>query len=170
MGQPALNVLVLCTGNSCRSILAEALINAIGDGRVVGFSAGSHPAAAVNPGALAKLEQEGLPSDGLRSKSWDEFTGVDAPQIDVVITVCDSAAGEACPLWNGSPVTVHWGIPDPASPTGDDAGPAFDRAFTQLRSRIEMMLELPLGDFDARMRRESLQRIHDSASAAEVND
>lgn len=163
-------VLVLCTGNSCRSILAEVLINALGDGRVVGYSAGSHPAGAVNPGALAKLEQQGLPTGGLRSKSWDEFTGADAPQIDVVITVCDSAAGESCPLWNGGPVTVHWGIPDPASATGDDAGPAFDRTFAQLQTRIEMMLELPLEDFDARMRRESLQRIHDSASAAEAND
>jgi len=109
------NILVLCTGNSCRSILAEVLFNELGLGRVTAYSAGSHPAGAVNPGAIAKLQQEGHAASGLESKSWDRFSGSNAPVIDIVITVCDSAAGESCPIWNGAPVTVHWGIHDPAT-------------------------------------------------------
>jgi len=163
MSAVPINVLVLCTGNSCRSILAEALINARAGGRLHAYSAGSQPAGAVNPGALSKLSREGLSSDGYASKSWDEFTGADAPVIDIVITVCDNAAGESCPTWSGSPVTAHWGIPDPADAQGSDIGPAFDRAFEQLGRRVDAMLELPLEDFDSRMRRESLQRIHDAA-------
>lgn len=161
-----LKVLVLCTGNSCRSIIAEAMINSFGRGRLAGFSAGSHPAGAVNPQALAKLEQHGLDTRGLRSKSWNEFAGPSAPEIDIVITVCDSAAGESCPLWAGCPVTVHWGIADPAAASGDDIGPAFECAYAELEERIKLMLELPLESMDSRARRDSLARIHDSVSLA----
>ena len=150
----AINVLVLCTGNSARSILGEVLINELGAGRLQAYSAGSKPVGRVNPGALAKLEREGHATTGLASKTWDRFSGPGAPAIDIVITVCDNAAGEACPLWNGAPVTVHWGIPDPAV-DGD-----FDRAYARLRTRIEGMLELPLEQLDAAGRREALARIH----------
>ena len=135
------NVLFLCTGNSARSILAEVLLNELGGDRYRASSAGSHPTGSVNPGALAKLAAEGHGIDGLASKSWDAFSGPDAPAFDVVITVCDSAAGESCPVWNGAPVTVHWGIPDPAyvdDPAAREA--AFDLAYLRLRRRIEKML------------------------------
>ena len=148
------NILVLCTGNSARSILGEVLLNDIGHGRVRAFSAGSQPVGQVNPGALAKLAAEGHTTEGLSSKSWDRFSGDGAPDIDIVITVCDSAAGEACPLWRGSPVTVHWGIPDPAA-DGD-----FDSAYTRLHGRVEAMLELPLADMNATERLVALSRIH----------
>ena len=149
------SVLVLCTGNSARSILGEVLINELGSGRLRAFSAGSRPVGQVNPGAIRKLEQEGHPTAGLESKSWDRFSGPDAPAIDIVITVCDNAAGETCPLWNGAPVTVHWGIPDPAA-DGD-----FDAAYLRLRRRVEAMLELPLDELDTGALQESLARIHD---------
>ena len=158
-----LQFLILCTGNSCRSILAEVLINELGQGRMKAHSAGSQPAGAVNPGAVAKLESEGHRTDGLLSKSWDEFSGSDAPQIDIVITVCDAAAGESCPVWHGSPVTVHWGIPDPADAPAADSDAAFDLAYRQLRVRIEQMLELPLESMDVRHRKDALQRIHDGS-------
>lgn len=132
------NILVLCTGNSARSILGEVLINELGGGAVRAYSAGSHPTGRVNPGAIAKLEQEGHRIDQLESKSWDRFSGDEAPRIDLVLTVCDNAAGETCPIWNGAPVTVHWGIPDPAI----DAD--FESAYRRLRRRIEAMLALPL--------------------------
>lgn len=164
---PPLTVLVLCTGNSCRSIIAEVLINALGKGRLRAFSAGSHPTGTVNPNALEKLRLEGHDTSGVASKSWDRFGAADALPIDILITVCDDAAGESCPLWNGGPVTVHWGIPDPAKAVGDDAGPAFEGTYRQLQRRIEDMLELPLEEFDARQRKEALQRIHESAVLAE---
>ena len=163
-----LQVLVLCTGNSARSILAEVLINELGKGRIVAFSAGSHPTGKVNPAALAKLERAGHGTSGLQSKSWDRFSGSDAPTIDIVITVCDNAAGETCPVWNGSPVTAHWGIPDPAQAVGEELEAAFDIAYDRLRTRIEMMLEVPLANFDARMQKDALQRIHDSVQAMEA--
>ena len=155
-----LNVLVLCTGNSARSILGEVLINELGEGRLRAFSAGSHPVGRVNPGALDKLEREGHDTAGLESKTWDRFSGPDAPEIDIVITVCDNAAGESCPVWNGAPVTAHWGIPDPAS--AEDAVPAFDAAYAALRARVDALLQVPLEDFDARQRYDALARIHDS--------
>lgn len=167
MASEVLNVLVLCTGNSCRSIVAEVLMNDRCDGRLRAYSAGSHPAGKVNPGAIELLERKGLATDGLRSKSWDEFAGDSAPRIDIVITVCDSAAGESCPVWNGSPVRVHWGIPDPAAARGDDIGPAFERAFARLDRRVGLMLELPLASMDERERRDALARIHDAAGQAE---
>ena len=153
-----ISVLVLCTGNSARSILGEVLINELGGGRFRAFSAGSQPVGKVNPGALEKLAREGHPTDGLESKTWDRFSGPDAPKIDIVITVCDNAAGEACPLWNGAPVTVHWGIPDPAA-DGD-----FDAAYARLRRRVEAMLELPLEQLDTGEQLDALTRIHDDAS------
>ena len=131
------NVLVLCTGNSARSILGEVLINELGGNRYRAFSAGSHPVGQVNPGAIEKLVEQGHPVDGLESKSWDRFSGPGAPAIDIVITVCDNAAGEACPVWNGAPITVHWGIPDPAA-DGD-----FDAAYARLRRRVEALVKLP---------------------------
>jgi arsenate reductase len=144
----------LCTGNSARSILGEVLINELGGGRLRAWSAGSHPVGRVNPGALRKLEEQGHATGGLESKSWDRFAGADAVPIDIVIAVCDNAAGEACPLWNGAPVTVHWGIPDPAA-DGD-----FDTAYARLRRRVEAMLELPIEDLDAAERKRALERIH----------
>lgn len=149
-----INVLVLCTGNSARSILGEVLINELGNGRFRGFSAGSQPVGRVNPGAVARLEAEGHDAGGLRSKSWDEFSGTDAPRVDIVITVCDSAAGETCPLWNGAPVTAHWGIPDPAA-DGD-----FDGAYARLRKRVEALIALPVETMGQRELGEALAEIH----------
>lgn len=148
------NVLVLCTGNSARSILGEVLINELGGDRYRAFSAGSHPVGQVNPGAIDKLREEGHPVDGLESKSWDRFSGAGSPIIDIVITVCDNAAGEACPLWNGAPITVHWGIPDPAA-DGD-----FDSAYARLRRRVEAMAELPAEQMDNDELRAALEAIH----------
>ncbi len=152
------NILVLCTGNSARSILGEVLINELGGGDVRAFSAGSHPTGRVNPGAIAKLLREDHAVDGLESKSWDRFSGNDAPPIDLVITVCDNAAGESCPLWNGAPVTVHWGIPDPAR-DGD-----FDSAYDRLRRRIEAMLALPIREMGGDEVTAALAEVHRSAS------
>lgn len=159
-----LNVLVLCTGNSARSILGEVLFNTVGHGRVTAVSAGSRPAGKVNPGALAKLRAEGLSTDGLRSKSWDEFADTSERPVDIVVTVCDNAAGETCPVWYGSPVTVHWGIPDPAIEGSDEEiREAFDRAYASLERRIKAALELPLEDMPPEKRRDALAAIHDSA-------
>ena len=158
------NVLVLCTGNSVRSILGEVLFTALSNGRVQAFSAGSQPAGRVNPGALAKLDSEGFSTDGLRSKSWDEFAADSEQPFDVVITVCDSAAGESCPVWYGSPVTVHWGIPDPAiDGSAEDIAAAFDAAYDALHRRIAAALELPLEDMRADKLEEALTAIHEAA-------
>ena len=139
------NILVLCTGNSARSILGEALLNRIGDGRIAGFSAGSKPAGAVNPGALRLLEREGYDVAGLRSKSWSEFTTAAAPRIDILLTVCGNAAGEACPVFPGAAVRGHWGLADPAAVRGDEA--EVDRAFAEtyrlLSVRVAALLALP---------------------------
>jgi arsenate reductase len=156
-----LNVLFLCTGNSARSILAEAYLNTAGAGRFRAYSAGSHPTGKVNPFAVELLRKKGISTDGLRSKSWDEFAGPGAPALDFVFTVCDNAAGEACPLWPGQPVTAHWGVPDPAAMAGSDEDKrrAFLGAFTTLSSRIRLLLELPVARLDAHSLRKSLDDI-----------
>ena len=147
------NVLFLCTGNSARSILAESLLNDLGKGRFHAYSAGSHPAGQVNPFALELLEKNQFPTGALRSKPWDEFAQADAPQLDFVITVCDKAAGEVCPVWPGQPMTAHWGIPDPVVVEGSDEQKrrAFVEAMNQMQRRICMFVSLPFEKLD-RMR------------------
>ena len=144
------NVLFLCTGNSARSILAEAVLDHRGGGRFRAYSAGSHPVGRVNPHAIALLRQVGLPTENLRSKSWDEFAAPGAPPLDFVFTVCDNAAGEVCPLWPGQPVTAHWGLPDPAAVEGSDAGKAkaFRDTYVALERRISLFTSLPIAGLD----------------------
>ncbi|MGO9173696.1 MAG: arsenate reductase ArsC [Rhodomicrobium sp.] len=146
MNQTVYNVLFLCTGNTARSILAEGILRKEGAGRFNAFSAGSHPKGAVNPYALKTLAAYGYPADGLRSKSWEEYALPGAPQMDFVFTVCDSAAGEVCPIWPGQPMTAHWGIEDPAAVEGTDIEKqrAFNEAFRYLRNRIAAFTSLPL--------------------------
>jgi arsenate reductase len=148
--KPSYSVLFLCTGNSARSILAESLLNHLGHGRFRAFSAGSFPKGAVHPLALELLKQRGLPTEGLRSKSWDEFAAPGAPALDFIITVCDNAAGEICPIWPGKPTTAHWGIADPAAVEGssDQKTQAFLRALHQLELRIGAFLNLPFESLD----------------------
>jgi arsenate reductase len=148
MSDPVYNVLFLCTGNSARSILGEALINRLGEGRFRGFSAGSQPKGQVHPMALELLGQMAFPIEGLRSKSWIEFSAPGAPRMDFVFTVCDDAAAETCPVWPGHPMTAHWGIPDPAAVEGEGQARAFRDALHQLRRRIELFLSLPLASID----------------------
>lgn len=150
MQEKPYNVLVLCTGNSARSILGEVLFNTLGKDKFVAYSAGSKPAGRVNPHALELLQQHGHSTAGLRSKSWDEFAAPGAPEIDFIFTVCDNAAGESCPIWPGKPATAHWGIPDPAGVGGDDeAGrAAFKTAYNQLARRIQLFMNLPLESLD----------------------
>lgn len=145
MSDKILNVLFLCTGNSARSILAETIMNAHGKGRFHGFSAGSHPAGRVNPHALDLLQRQRLPTDGLRSKNWDEFSGPDAPPLDFIFTVCDKAAGEACPYWPGQPATAHWGYPDPSEVQGTDEQrmEAFRQTLHAIHRRLELLVNLP---------------------------
>lgn len=155
------NVLFLCTGNSARSILGEAILNHRGRPNFRAFSAGSHPTGRVNPYALKQLESAGLPLKGLRSKSWDEFAKPGAPQMQFVFTVCDSAAAEICPVWPGQPVTAHWGIPDPASVAGstEEIARAFRDAFVSLGRRIDLFLSLPLERLDALAVKKEVDRI-----------
>ena len=151
------NVLILCTGNSARSILGEALINKWGAGKLVGYSAGSHPKGTVNPFALELLQQYGYKIDNLRSKSWDEFARPESPKLDFVFTVCDNAAGEMCPLWPGQPITAHWGVEDPAAVEGsdDDKRRAFKKAYQELEARIKLFASLSISSLDqARIKRE----------------
>lgn len=148
--QRTFNVLFLCTGNSARSILAEAYLNSAGAGRFKAFSAGSHPAGRVNPLAIDLLARNRISTDNLRSKAWDEFAKPGAPEMDMVITVCDQAAGEVCPVWPGHPVTAHWGIQDPAAVEGDDEKrrKAFLKAFTELKTRLDLLTRLPTDRLD----------------------
>ena len=144
------NVLFLCTGNSARSVMAEALLNDLGTGRFRAYSAGSFPAGRINPFALDLLSSKGFPTSELRSKSWDEFAAKDAPQMDFIFTVCDNAAGETCPIWPGHPATAHWGFEDPAAHPGPDAEKRrmFDKIFLEITARIRLFLALPLEKLD----------------------
>jgi len=144
------NILFLCTGNSARSILAEGLVNHLSHGRFKGFSAGSQPMGRVNPLALETLQQLGCDTDGMSSKSWDVFAEADAPKMDFIITVCDSAAGEACPYWPGTPMTAHWGFPDPSHVEGDDEAKrlAFARTAQAITQRLRLFLSLPMDKLD----------------------
>jgi arsenate reductase len=155
------NVLFLCTGNSARSILAEQLLNHWGRGQFRAFSAGSYPKGQVHPIALALLQHMKLPTEGLRSKSWDEFAAPGAPRLDFIFTVCDNAAGEVCPIWPGHPVTAHWGIADPAAVEGSDVEKwqAFRNAFHELENRIKIFVSLPLDSLDHARLREQLDSI-----------
>ena len=155
------NVLFVCTGNSARSILAEALLQHWGQGRFRAFSAGSRPKGAVHPLALKVLERAHHPTQGYRSKSWDEFAGPDAPPLDFIFTVCGNAAAEECPHWPGQPVTAHWGVDDPAAVegTGEERLRAFDRAFRELEARIKLFTALPLESLDLAALRPKLEAI-----------
>lgn len=157
------NVLFICTGNSARSIIAEAAINhlAVGGGKFTGYSAGSHPKGAIHPLALETLQQNHLPIDGLRSKSWGEFARPGAPRLDFVFTVCDQAAAEACPVWPGQPMTAHWGVPDPAAIQGtpDEQRRAFRETFLILRRRIELFASLPFDKLQGLGLQERLHQI-----------
>jgi arsenate reductase len=164
------NVLFLCTGNSARSILAEAILNRVAHGKFVAYSAGSDPKGQVNPHALTLLERLGYQIEGLRSKSWSEFATSGAPDLDFVFTVCDNAANEVCPVWPGQPMTAHWGIPDPAGVTGDartiDA--AFRDAYLTLRRRIELFASLPVKSLDRMSLKKHLDEIGREATAGAV--
>lgn len=145
------NALFICTGNSARSIIAEALLNEMGKGRFRAFSAGSHPKGTVHPLALLEIQSRSISIDGLRSKSWEEFAAPGAPEMDFVFTVCDQAAGEVCPVWPGQPMTAHWGMPDPAAVEGSDdtrARAFLDTAITMKR-RLDLMLSLPIQSLDS---------------------
>ena len=151
MNAPTYNVLFLCTGNSARSILGEAIMNRSGAGRFKAFSAGSHPTGTVNLNAVALLKSLNHPTESLRSKNWDEFAEEGAPKLDFVFTVCDQAAGEMCPIWPGQPMSAHWGLPDPAAVTGTQAeiAAAFAETYRMLNNRIEIFANLPLESLDA---------------------
>jgi arsenate reductase len=174
MAEPVHNVLFLCTGNSARSIIGEALLNHWGKGKFRAFSAGSFPKGQVHPLALELLQSLHLPIEGARSKSWNEFAAPGAPAMDLVITVCDQAASEICPIWPGQPVTAHWGIPDPAAATGShqERRAAFRDAYHRLDARIKLLVALPLEKLDRlRLAREaeSIGRIGASERSSEVS-
>ena len=155
MSDKVFNVLFLCTGNSARSIIAESVLNQLGQGRFKAFSAGSMPAGTVNTHVLELLQRNKMPTEGIRSKSWDEFVQADAPKLDFVFTVCDQAAGEVCPVWPGQPMTAHWGLEDPAQVAGEEEQKrAVSNAFMQLNRRIGIFTNLPL----EKLERHSLQK------------
>ena len=161
MSERVFNVLFLCTGNSARSILAEAILNHAGKGRFRAFSAGSHPGGKVNPYAIELLAKQGLAVSDLRSKSWDEFAAAGAIPFNFVFTVCDNAAGEVCPIWPGQPMTAHWGIEDPAAMEGsdEDKRKAFTKAFVEMNRRISLFISLPLAKLDAMAIKRELDQI-----------
>ncbi|MDI1308578.1 MAG: arsenate reductase ArsC [Methylotenera sp.] len=150
MSEKIYNVLILCTGNSARSIMAEALFNTIGKGKFKAYSAGSFPNGKVNPFAIEQVKSTGYPTENLRSKSWDEFAQLNAPQMDFIITVCDNAAGEVCPIWPGQPVTAHWGFEDPAAVEGTDKQKrdSFKQIFNQIYNRVRVFSALPFASLD----------------------
>lgn len=166
MAEKIYNVLFLCTGNSCRSVFAESILNRIGDGRYRGYSAGSHPTGDINPYTLELLQRFDHPTDGLRSKSWDEFAGVDAPRMDFIITVCDQAAGEACPIWPGKPATAHWGFPDPAKFEGpeDERRKFFATVYGQIANALAAFVTLPIESLDENELKQRLAEIGDAIS------
>lgn len=166
MADRVYNVLFLCTGNSARSIIAEALMNHWGQGRFRGFSAGSHPKGSVHPLARALLQRMNFPTEGLRSKGWDEFAAPGAQAMDFVFTVCDNAAGEVCPYWPGQPMTAHWGIPDPAAVEGSETAQwvAFRAAFQALDNRIKIFTSLPFASLDRMKLQERLDAIGKSST------
>lgn len=161
MSEKLYNMLFLCTGNTARSILSEGILRKVGAGKFNAFSAGSQPKGVVNPFALKVLAAHDCPTDGLRSKSWHEFSAPGAPRMDFVVTVCDSAAGEACPLWPGQPVMAHWGIEDPAAVEGNDIEKerAFEQAYRFLSRRIETFVSLPLASLDSMKMQQEMKRI-----------
>jgi arsenate reductase len=163
------NVLFLCTGNSARSIMAEAILNQLGRGRFRAFSAGSHPKGEVNPYALATLKKAGVQAEEFRSKSWDEFTGAGALPLDFVFTLCDDAAAEECPYWQGQPMTAHWGLPDPAAFEGTEVEKhlAFADTFRMLNNRISIFTALPLKSMDELSLQRRLDEIGDAAHGSE---
>jgi protein-tyrosine-phosphatase len=163
MTRPIYNVLFLCTGNSARSILAEALLNCQGMGRFRAWSAGSYPKGQVHPAAISLLKDLDYETDSFRSKSWDEFSGPSAPELDFVFTVCGNAAGETCPVWPGQPMTAHWGIEDPAAVEGEGQEQAFWNAYQQLQRRIQLFLALPIEDIDELSLRNRLNAIGKTA-------
>lgn len=150
MTEKTYNVLVLCTGNSARSIMAEALINSLGNGRFHAYSAGSHPTGKVNPFAIEKIEAINYPAANVRSKSWDEYALPGAPKMDFIITVCDNAAGEVCPIWPGQPISTHWGFEDPAAVEGSEEKKrdAFDTTFREIMNRVRLFVNLPMAMLD----------------------
>jgi len=161
MNQKTYNVLFLCTGNSARSIMAEASLNAIGGGRFQAFSAGSHPTGSVNPFAIEQVKAVGYAASGMRSKSWDEFAQPDAPLMDFVITVCDRAAGEVCPMWPGQPITAHWGFHDPAAANGKDeeVRHVFATVCREIKTRLDIFCSLPVEKLDKLALKRELARI-----------
>jgi arsenate reductase (thioredoxin) len=170
MSNQTYNVLFLCTGNSARSILAESLINHWGKGKFRGFSAGSFPKGQVHPLALDLLARMGLPAEGFRSKSWDEFAAAGAPPLHFIFTVCDNAAGEVCPVWPGKPMTAHWGIADPVAVEGteSDKAFAFRKALKELEARIKLFTALPIASLDRLKLQEALRAIGRPTSATDV--
>lgn len=164
MSDKTYNVLFLCTGNSARSIMAEALVTTMGKGRFRGFSAGSKPGGKVNPFAIEQVKATGYPVDNLRSKSWDEFGTPGAPHMDFIITVCDNAAGEECPYWPGHPMTAHWGFEDPAAVEGTDEEKraAFSKVFRQIMGRVNTFVNLPLKTLDKNVIQEEIKAIGDT--------